>query len=569
MKRRSIIAVIVTAILLSSVGSAAAYDPSTIVVSDIPGQSTSRRASAHTDGQTVVWVERFEGRERGGRAYMADLSTLAPVQVTSESVFEIAMDQRVVVWSGSETDSTTGRPLNFNIKGIDLERGTQYDFSTPNHDAMPAIGYHNIVWVSVESDPDSGIGSKWILTQHVEDDAPTVIAEVNGHWSTEPPKIDHFIVWRERTNDGSGYLWRLWMASLYTEPTLIDQGHFEAEEYSKLSNYDIEGEHIVYSGDDGLIAFNYMTRERMLIADDSFSVTLNTPFAFWLDPAEPVNEFDGQIGIYAYDLDNDRAFTAAKVERETLPTWEHVSEISANAGFLLWTRNRIGPFGGVGSAIHATSIRDLMPIAPRPDPGTTDRNWLYLDKTGHYLSYGFKDFWVQSGGLPVFGYPLTTEFDELNADLGEMRTVQYLERQRFEYHPAYAGTPYETLLGRLGAEDAWIRGLEDHHAFQPLPSGTRSTSTVDFFPETGHTLTGPFRVYWYSHGLDFGDSGVSFRESLALFGYPISEEFVDPDTGLVTQYFERAVFEYHEDNSDPYKVLLRRLGADRLHMYGW
>ncbi|HEX7102218.1 MAG TPA: peptidoglycan hydrolase, partial [Nitrolancea sp.] len=66
------------------------------------------------------------------------------------------------------------------------------------------------------------------------------------------------------------------------------------------------------------------------------------------------------------------------------------------------------------------------------------------------------------------------------------------------------------------------------------------------------------------------DPGVSFRESLALFGYPISEEFVDPQTGYVTQYFERAVFEYHPENAGtPYTVLLKRLGADELQARGW
>jgi hypothetical protein len=52
-----------------------------------------------------------------------------------------------------------------------------------------------------------------------------------------------------------------------------------------------------------------------------------------------------------------------------------------------------------------------------------------------------------------------------------------------------------------------------------------------------------FRSYWQSHGLEFNDPGISYHESLALFGYPISEEYIDPDTGLVTQYFERARFE--------------------------
>ncbi len=30
--------------------------------------------------------------------------------------------------------------------------------------------------------------------------------------------------------------------------------------------------------------------------------------------------------------------------------------------------------------------------------------------------------------------------------------MQYFERARFEYHPEYAGTPYEVLLGLLGRE---------------------------------------------------------------------------------------------------------------------
>jgi hypothetical protein len=44
---------------------------------------------------------------------------------------------------------------------------------------------------------------------------------------------------------------------------------------------------------------------------------------------------------------------------------------------------------------------------------------------------------------------------------------------------------------------------------------------------------------------------------------------VDPETGLKTQYFERAVFEYHPDNPDPYKVLLRLLGAEEIERRGW
>jgi len=35
------------------------------------------------------------------------------------------------------------------------------------------------------------------------------------------------------------------------------------------------------------------------------------------------------------------------------------------------------------------------------------------------------------------------------------------------------------------------------------------------------------------------------------------------------QWFERARFEYHPNNPNPYKVLLGRLAADRVDAFGW
>jgi spore germination protein YaaH len=199
-------------------------------------------------------------------------------------------------------------------------------------------------------------------------------------------------------------------------------------------------------------------------------------------------------------------------------------------------------------------------------PSTPERR--YFPETGHSLSHGFKAFWERSGGLPIFGYPLTEEFSEINPDLGKPFTVQYFERQRFEYHPELAGTPYEVQLGRLGVEDAKRRGLLGHPAFQPIPASAVSGDCW-FFPETGHAVCGRFLAYWRSYGLEFGDPGISFRESLALFGYPISEPFTDPVTGLTIQYFERARFEYHPENPEPYQVLLGLLGRDLVRAKGW
>ncbi len=88
--------------------------------------------------------------------------------------------------------------------------------------------------------------------------------------------------------------------------------------------------------------------------------------------------------------------------------------------------------------------------------GQSDGNCTFYGVTGHRLCFGFRSYWEDHGGLPNFGYPLSEEFDERNqpppAGDGEVHTVQYFERARFEYHPEYKGTKYETLLGLLGSE---------------------------------------------------------------------------------------------------------------------
>lgn len=177
----------------------------------------------------------------------------------------------------------------------------------------------------------------------------------------------------------------------------------------------------------------------------------------------------------------------------------------------------------------------------------------YFPETGYTLRGVFKAFWERSGGPPVFGYPVSRQSNDAP------NQMQYFERQRFEYHPDNMGTQYEVLLGLLGSAEAEQRGLLDTAPFQPAQPDP--DPNCRFMPETGHNICDGFRGYWEQHGLEFGDRGNSHRESLALFGYPISEEFIDPDTGLTTQYYERARFEFHPENPTQFTVLLGRIGA--------
>jgi peptidoglycan/xylan/chitin deacetylase (PgdA/CDA1 family) len=171
----------------------------------------------------------------------------------------------------------------------------------------------------------------------------------------------------------------------------------------------------------------------------------------------------------------------------------------------------------------------------------------FFPETGHWLSHGFLAYWERFGGLPAFGFPISEEFAEDGV------TVQYFERARFEWHPGAWPERMDVLLGRLGAELTAHRITEA--PFRPIVAGNEANCT--YFPETGHRLCFGFRSYWQAYG------------GLAIFGYPISEEFRErnPDTGqtYTVQYFERARFEWHPKNAGtPYTVLLGRLGVQRL-----
>jgi hypothetical protein len=178
----------------------------------------------------------------------------------------------------------------------------------------------------------------------------------------------------------------------------------------------------------------------------------------------------------------------------------------------------------------------MPPVAPKT--GCT-----YFPATGHNLCAGFAAYWNQFGGLAIFGMPITDEF-VLNG-----MTVQFFERARFEWHPGAWPERYDVLLGLLG--DEVTAGQHGAAPFTPVSANGDCT----YFAATGHNLCGAFASYWNQYG------------GLAIFGMPISEQFVDPATGLVTQYFERARFELHPGAwPERLDVMLGLLGAQDLNL---
>lgn len=84
-------------------------------------------------------------------------------------------------------------------------------------------------------------------------------------------------------------------------------------------------------------------------------------------------------------------------------------------------------------------------------------------------------------------------------------------------------------------------------ARQPASAQTGSTR---HFPETGHIVFGEFLVKY-----------ESVLQPEFLYGYPITDAYIDPLTNLEVQYFQRARFEYNPQNSPGQRVQLTPLGS--------
>jgi sugar lactone lactonase YvrE len=178
----------------------------------------------------------------------------------------------------------------------------------------------------------------------------------------------------------------------------------------------------------------------------------------------------------------------------------------------------------------------------------------YFPETGKTVSGKFLEYWQSNGGLATFGYPLTEAQSEVSATDGQSYLTQWFERNRFERHPAQAGTSYEIQLGLLGLElKAEARNVDpDFVRTSRMLDSALPTDQQWYFEQTGHNLRFRFLQYWLANG------------GLTRFGYPISEEYheLDPESNQVylTQWFERARFEYHPLNQPAQQIQLGLLG---------
>lgn len=219
-------------------------------------------------------------------------------------------------------------------------------------------------------------------------------------------------------------------------------------------------------------------------------------------PAITAIGFDPSAPSHAYVFDT---FAAQSESRDGGNTWEQGGD--GNGGFV--------------AALAGTPPPPLPTDPVPPQPGTR-----YVAAARHTIAVPFLAFYQASGGVRIFGLPLTEAFAE-----GGQR-VQVFERARL------VGTPAGVTISPLGY---WLTAKRSFPVVAAPPDARA-------FPETNQVLHGAFLSFWQAH-----------RGGL-VFGPPISPELHEANgdgngrTYLV-RYFRNARLEYHPElRGTPYTV---------------
>jgi hypothetical protein len=101
---------------------------------------------------------------------------------------------------------------------------------------------------------------------------------------------------------------------------------------------------------------------------------------------------------------------------------------------------------------EAREARDLHNHEAFQDSSEADSGE-YFEATSQNLQHGFLDYWENNGGLRIFGYPISAEFEH------DGTHVQFLERAIIEWHPDNPAE-WRVLFERLGAQAAERDGVD-------------------------------------------------------------------------------------------------------------
>jgi hypothetical protein len=149
---------------------------------------------------------------------------------------------------------------------------------------------------------------------------------------------------------------------------------------------------------------------------------------------------NGGLPLFGYAISGERLEKSPTDGKQYIVQWferarfeHHPEYANTNAEILL---------GLLGSQL--TNGR-AFPALPPP----VDVESVCTQETGHCVWGRFLDRWRELG-VPIVGLPLSDQYEEHSTD-GNVYTVQWFERARFEYHPENQ-PPFDVLLGLLGRQ---------------------------------------------------------------------------------------------------------------------
>ncbi|MDD2694907.1 MAG: hypothetical protein PHD58_03175 [Anaerolineales bacterium] len=138
--------------------------------------------------------------------------------------------------------------------------------------------------------------------------------------------------------------------------------------------------------------------------------------------------------------------------------------------YFLNSRFEFIPTNSAGQRVLITPIGhylyqpgDLVPIPDGFPPCRT------FPQTGFEVCYDFLDYYLQHGGEPVFGYPIS------NMESYQGRFVQWFQYARLEWHPEFSTGPKITLTD-LGLR--YFNFLDEDHSHLLPETGNNRPQTI-------------------------------------------------------------------------------------------